>query len=72
MKGDSGTGKFSIGIDHWEIVDDELVYDDKSIRIPFPEGLNHAQEAETSPGTSLILTHTVADSVSTAMVAWNF
>ncbi|HNP75614.1 MAG: AsmA-like C-terminal region-containing protein [Cyclobacteriaceae bacterium] len=66
-------GKFSIGIDHWEIVDGELVYDDKSIPYSLSlKGLNHTGSGDFTQDQFDLNTHTVADSVSTAMGSLEF
>lgn len=55
---------FSFGIDHWEIVDGELVYDDKSI--PFYtslKGLNHNGSGNFTEKVFDLKTKTVADSL---------
>lgn len=66
-------GKFSIGIDHWEIVQGELIYDDKSIPYFLSlKGLNHTGSGDFTQDQFDLNTHTVADSVSTAMGAMEF
>jgi len=55
---------FSFGIDHWEIVDGELVYDDKSI--PFftsLKGLNHTGSGDFNEKQFDLKTFTKADSL---------
>lgn len=55
---------FSIGIDHWEIVDGELVYDDKSI--PFftsLKGLNHSGSGDFNEKQFDLKTRTGVDSL---------
>ena len=49
---DEGASEFSFGIDHWEILEGSMVYDDKSI--PFfmeMKGLNHSGSGDFTPGT---------------------
>ncbi len=56
--------EFSFGIDHWEIVDGIVVYDDKSI--PFimeMKGLNHTGSGDFSQDVFDLSTHTVADTL---------
>lgn len=56
--------EFSFGIDHWEIVDGSLVYDDKSI--PFLmelKGLNHTGKGDFTQDVFDLSTHTVADTL---------
>ena len=55
---------FSFGIDHWEVIDGELVYDDKSI--PFftsLKGLNHTGSGDFSEKQFDLKTRTTADSL---------
>lgn len=57
--------KFSFGIDHWEIVDGDVVYDDQSI--PFTlsiKGLNHTGSGDFNESLFDMTTRTVGDSVS--------
>jgi uncharacterized protein involved in outer membrane biogenesis len=59
------SGEFSFGIDHWQIVDGQLKYDDQSI--PFVmtlTGLNHSGSGDFSQDVFDLRTSTVADSVS--------
>ncbi len=61
---DEGAGEFSFGIDHWEILDGTLVYDDKSI--PFSmemRGLNHSGSGDFTQALFDLKTKTVADSL---------
>lgn len=58
---------FSFGIDHWEIVDGSLTYDDKTI--PFQlelVGLNHTGSGDFTQDVFDLKTKTVADSVTTS------
>ncbi|MDH4089922.1 MAG: AsmA family protein [Cyclobacteriaceae bacterium] len=57
-------GEFSFGIDHWQIVDGTLTYDDKSI--PFfleLAGLNHSGSGDFTQDVFDLKTKTVSDSV---------
>jgi uncharacterized protein involved in outer membrane biogenesis len=57
--------KFSFAIDHWEIVNGDLIYDDASI--PFStalKGLNHRGSGNFNEQLFDLKTYTVADSVS--------
>lgn len=57
-------GSFSFGIDHWEIIDGELVYDDATI--PFYtsiRGLNHSGSGDFNEKEFDLKTKTSADSV---------
>jgi AsmA-like C-terminal region len=56
--------KFSFGIDHWEIVNGTLVYDDQSM--PFSmalKGLNHSGNGNFNETAFDLNTHTKADTV---------
>lgn len=58
---------FSFGIDHWEVVDGDLTYDDKTI--PFQlklVGLNHSGSGDFTQDVFDLRTKTQADSVSTS------
>lgn len=58
-------GTFSFGIDHWEIINGELVYDDQTI--PFNtslRGLNHTGSGNFNETAFDLLTKTQVDSVS--------
>jgi uncharacterized protein involved in outer membrane biogenesis len=58
------SGDFSFGIDHWEIVDGSVVYDDKSI--PFLmeiKGLNHNGSGDFTQDVFDLTTKTVADTL---------
>lgn len=64
----AGPTKFSVGIDHWEIIDGELTYDDKSIPYFLSlKGLDHTGSGDFTQDVFDLKTHTVADSVSTSM-----
>ena len=59
---------FSLGIDHWEIVNGDLLYDDKSI--PFflsIRGLNHTGSGDFTQDVFDLRTHTAADTITMAM-----
>lgn len=56
--------EFSFGIDHWEITDGSLVYDDKSI--PFLmelKGLNHSGSGDFTQDVFDLKTKTIADTL---------
>src|SRR5690606_1153370 len=58
---------FSFGIDHWEIVDGSVTYDDKTI--PFQlklVGLNHSGSGDFTQDVFDLRTKTIADSVTTS------
>ena len=58
---------FSFGIDHWEIVDGEIVYDDKSLPY-FMElkHLNHTGSGDFTQDVFDLKTHTIADTLTTS------
>lgn len=59
------SGAFSFGIDHWEIVNGDISYDDKSI--PFSlttKGLNHTGKGEFNEIEFDLATNTSADTLS--------
>ncbi len=61
------TGKFSFGIDHWEIVNGKVTYDDKSLPyLLVIKGLNHNGSGDFNESEFDLRTHTVADTVTTA------
>jgi uncharacterized protein involved in outer membrane biogenesis len=63
----SEPAKFSFGIDHWEIVNGELVYDDATM--PFYtslKGLNHSGNGNFNDQAFDLTTKTVVDSISLA------
>jgi uncharacterized protein involved in outer membrane biogenesis len=63
VKTEDGSSSFSFGIDHWEIVDGEVVYDDKSI--PFftsLRGLNHSGSGDFNEKQFDLKTLTAIDS----------
>lgn len=65
--------EFSFGIDHWEVVDGDLLYDDASIPYFLSlKGLNHTGSGDFTQDIFDLRTHTVADTVSTAMGSMEF
>lgn len=61
------SGDFSFGIDHWEIVNGDVTYDDQSI--PFKltvKGLNHSGGGDFTQDVFDLSTNTVADTVTVA------
>ncbi len=61
------TSKFSFGIDHWEIINGRVVYDDKSLPYLLDiRGLNHTGSGDFTQDVFDLRTHTTADSVTTA------
>ena len=58
--------EFSFGIDHWEIVDGDVFYDDASLNMKLiVNGLNHNGSGDFTQDVFDLRTHTAADSVST-------
>jgi uncharacterized protein involved in outer membrane biogenesis len=65
--------KFSFGIDHWEVVDGDVTYDDKSIPYFLTlKGLNHTGSGDFTQDQFDLRTHSKVDTVSTAMGAMEF
>jgi uncharacterized protein involved in outer membrane biogenesis len=61
------TSKFSFGIDHWEIINGRVVYDDKSLPYLLDiRGLNHNGSGDFTQDVFDLRTNTVADSVTTS------
>ncbi|MEX2234491.1 MAG: AsmA-like C-terminal region-containing protein [Cyclobacteriaceae bacterium] len=61
------SGEFSFGIDHWEIVDGDVTYDDQSTNMKLTlNGLNHSGSGDFTQDVFDMKTRTVADSVSTS------
>lgn len=59
--------EFSFGIDHWEIIEGEVSYDDASTNMKLSlGGLNHTGSGDFTQDVFDMKTHTVADSVSTS------
>ena len=59
--------EFSFGIDHWEIVDGDVSYDDQSLNMLLTlGGLNHSGSGDFTQDVFDMKTKTVADSVSTS------
>jgi uncharacterized protein involved in outer membrane biogenesis len=60
-------GDFSFGIDHWEIVDGSVSYDDQSMNYLLSvEGLNHSGSGDFNQDAFDLKTKTTIDSVSTS------
>lgn len=58
--------EFSFGIDHWEIVDGDVTYDDQSLNFLLTlKGLNHEGSGDFTQDVFDMKTRTVADTVST-------
>lgn len=60
-------GEFSFGIDHWELVDGDVSYDDKTLPYVLTiKGLNHQGNGDFTQDVFDIRSRTTADSVTTA------
>jgi uncharacterized protein involved in outer membrane biogenesis len=60
-------GDFSFGIDHWEIVDADVTYDDKSLPYNLTiKGLNHSGSGDFTQDVFDMKTRTTADTVTTS------
>jgi uncharacterized protein involved in outer membrane biogenesis len=58
-------GSFSFGIDHWEIVDGDMVYEDDAVPLDIHmKGLNHTGKGDFSNISFDLATHTVVDTLS--------
>lgn len=63
----SESSQFSFGIDHWEIIDGSLVYDDATLPYFMSlKGLNHTGSGDFSEKLFDLKTKTIADSVTVA------
>ncbi len=61
------SGDFSFGIDHWEIVDGDVTYDDQSMTFLLAvNGLNHSGSGDFTQNAFDLGTKTLADSLSTS------
>lgn len=61
------TSKFAFGIDHWEIINGRVSYDDQSLPYLLDiRGLQHSGSGDFTQDVFDLRTHTVADSVTTA------
>lgn len=59
--------EFSFGIDHWEIVDGDVSYDDQSLNMILTlKGLNHTGSGDFTQDVFDMSTKTIADSVTTS------
>jgi uncharacterized protein involved in outer membrane biogenesis len=60
-------GEFSFGIDHWELVDADVTYDDQSMPYVLTiKGLNHSGSGDFTQDVFDLKTKTTADTVTTA------
>jgi AsmA-like C-terminal region/AsmA family len=60
-------GEFSFKIDHWEIVDGDVSYDDQTLPYNLTiTGLNHSGSGDFNEKEFDLTTHTIADSVTTS------
>jgi uncharacterized protein involved in outer membrane biogenesis len=61
------SGEFSFGIDHWELVNADVTYDDKSLPYVLKiKGLNHTGSGDFTQDVFDLKTKTTADSVTTS------
>lgn len=61
------SGDFSFGIDHWEIQDGDVSYDDRSMNLNLTiKGLNHSGSGDFTQDVFDMETHTAADTFSTS------
>ena len=63
----SDSSKFSFGIDHWEIINGEVIYDDKSLPYFLQlKGLNHTGSGDFTQDVFDLRTHTIVDTITTS------
>lgn len=61
------SGDFSFGIDHWEIIDGDVSYDDKTLPYQLViKGMNHTGSGDFTQDVFDLSTHTTADTVTTS------
>lgn len=61
------SGDFSFGIDHWEVVDGDITYDDKSIPMLLElKGVNHIGRGDFTQSEFDLITKTKADTLNVA------
>ncbi|HRI79830.1 MAG TPA: AsmA-like C-terminal region-containing protein, partial [Cyclobacteriaceae bacterium] len=73
VKATEEPSQFSIGIDHWEVIDGDIAYDDKSIPYFLSlKGLDHTGSGDFTQDVFDLRTHTIADTVTTAMGTMQF
>jgi uncharacterized protein involved in outer membrane biogenesis len=61
------SGDFSFGIDHWEIVEGNVSYDDRTLPYTLKiAGMNHSGSGDFTQDVFDLSTHTTADTVTTA------
>jgi hypothetical protein len=61
------SGEFSFGIDHWEVVDGDVTYDDQTLPYVLKvKGMNHTGSGDFTQDVFDLKTKTTADSVSTS------
>jgi uncharacterized protein involved in outer membrane biogenesis len=66
-KADEPQEDFSFGIDHWEIVDGDVSYDDRTLPyLLIIKGMNHSGSGDFSQDVFDLTTHTTADTVTTS------
>ena len=64
---ESESGDFSFGIDHWEIVEGDVSYDDRTLPyLLVIKGMNHSGRGDFTQDVFYLYTHTVADTVTTS------
>jgi uncharacterized protein involved in outer membrane biogenesis len=64
---EEGSGEFSFGIDHWEIVDGDVTYDDQSLPYMLKiKGLNHKGSGDFTQDVFDLDTKTTADTITTS------
>lgn len=73
VKTETEPAEFSFGIDHWEVINGDITYDDQSIPYYLSlKGVNHTGSGDFTQDVFDLRTHTVADTVSTSMGSMQF
>lgn len=66
-RADEGTEDFSFGIDHWEIVEGSVSYDDRTLPYLLTiKGMDHTGSGDFTQDVFDLRTHTAADTVTTS------
>lgn len=70
---EAGPSEFSFGIDHWEVINGDVQYDDASIPYRLSmKGLQHTGSGDFTQDVFDLRTHSVVDTLSTSMGSMQF
>ncbi len=70
---ETGPSEFSFGIDHWEVINGDVQYDDESIPYRLSlKGLQHTGSGDFTQDVFDLRTHSVVDTLSTSMGTLQF